>query len=158
MRNGHGAAACVISHASHVTRHTSHPYSIASNNFTSSCGGKDPRLLRAPHAHELAWSHALTLARDAEAETLLCRWVGGGGGGGGCVYLQMRALIPLPCFVLLFLFCLLHLLHLCCAHVVCCSAQRRGNKASFGSLCESYVHMSRSFFFLLTTARIFVCR
>jgi len=49
--------------------------SIASGNFSKACSGKDPRNLQAPSAHELAWSHALNLARDAEAETLLCRCV-----------------------------------------------------------------------------------
>ena len=41
--------------------------------FKTFCGGKDPEHLQAPSAYELAWSHALTLARDAEAEQLLCR-------------------------------------------------------------------------------------
>jgi len=45
---------------------------IACKNFEKACGGKDPEHLQAPSAHELAWSHALTLARDAEAEHLLC--------------------------------------------------------------------------------------
>jgi hypothetical protein len=48
-------------------------YRYACDSFKSACVGKDPENLQAPSAHEIAWSHALTLARDAEAENLLCR-------------------------------------------------------------------------------------
>jgi hypothetical protein len=63
-----------VVHCYQVTHRLPAPlFRIACKNFEKACGGKDPEHLQAPSAHELAWSHALTLARDAEAEHLLCR-------------------------------------------------------------------------------------
>jgi hypothetical protein len=92
-------------------------FRIASESFKKACGGKDPEHLQAPSAHELAWSHALTLARDAEAEHLLCRYDVGVCG------------LCMSCVIF----------HIGSSLIFMHSDKRHGNKASFGSLCEAYL-------------------